>query len=171
MFTIADVLRHKNERILTQQLSQIRSTDPASLYGDQWDHYQDVNGRDQWQHDHEAGIVLTIAGRIDPASFDLDVWTANGDPIASYTGSSCLAVLQIVAGRIDQWIGIGLVVNEAEAEAVDLEWNGIGIPSDQWNEATAEADQLRTYQERRYQERIKREDRIRNSNKRTVINV
>ena len=82
-----------------------------------------------------------------------------------------MAVLQIVAGRIDQWIGIGLVVNEAEAEAVDLEWNGIGIPSDQWNEATAEADQLRTYQERRYQERIKREDRIRNSNKRTVINV
>ena len=166
MFTIADVLRHKNELILSQQLSQIRQRDPASLYGDQWDHYQDVNGRDQWKHDHEAGIVLTIAGRIDPASFDLDIWTANGDPIASYTGSSCLAVLQIIDSRIGQWIQIGLVINEAEAEAeaVDLEWNGIKIAAEHWNEATAEADQLRTYQERRYQERIER-------SKGTVSNV
>lgn len=74
MFTLGDILKHKNERAQALRISRIRENDPALCFGKLFSYWQDINGRDQWTLDNDHGFVVDILGRIDPASFDLTLF-------------------------------------------------------------------------------------------------
>ena len=149
MFTVAHILRHKHERQIESKLSRIRHDDPASLFGDGFSHYEDVNGRDQWSFEHEAGITFDISARIDPARFDLIVWLYDGGHVlADYSGFSVMAITCIIAKKIDAWLAMA---NEAKRPYL-VDVNGSPCISTDYDAWKHEARDTARYQDRQYTE-------------------
>ena len=155
MFTVADILRHKHERQIEARLSRIRHDDPASLFGDGFSHYEDVNGRDQWSFEHEAGITFDISARIDPARFDLVVWLYDGGHVlADYSGFSVMAIMQVITKRLDAWL---TMANEATRPSI-VDVNGSPCIASDYDGWKHEARETARYQDRQYEAREANED-------------